>query len=399
MLLEQLGMQRTQIENQRKNLEQTKASLQDQKSDIDYITSVDFESHEAHTNYIDEIDTQIKSIDSKLAVLSQQSAEIDNAILSNQQIVFPQLKTLNKDLDKLRAEKSALKNQTPSIEDQISKLIEYREQLMEGTIEDLDEIDYKISELQQKLPTIENAIAEKESEIGKLLSTTPDEILATNSKTIDSIELQIDQLLAMDKALNTIDLEKSAEKSSENEILLSNSIDKISASIYEIDPSADKKRAEEKEKKKTQIKNDMSKARKGINDFNSKRKTYANIQNNIFNSLQAISDIINPEIGNDLKNYDEFNKILNISVLKPYLDDYLKRLGQSLNEDNPIIDNWQNLTLIFPNSDTLRIGNIDKTLKDINEFSTEIDNILKQISEKTTSQEQKSENKSIKRRW
>ena len=439
ILLEQLDAQKAQIENQSYDLEQKKNDLEARKNIPEYI------------DYVDEWNNEIEQIDKQLMALSEQATEIDNTILSNKQEAFPQLKALNKDLDALKAQKSLLKNQTPSIEDQIKELNENKEQLIRNNPDIdsyyLESIDLQISELQQQLPAIENAISQKEDEIANLFSITPAEISDINSKTVDSIEKQIDQLLAMDKVLNPINIEKSdtlasennkktitkakstgkrtkrknkdakkgksqeqlSSKSATNEGLLSNSISAILASINKIDPSisiespdisgndqehdvtsdtdADKKRAAKKEEMETQIKNDMSKARKGINDFNSKRKAYANIQNKIFNSLQAISDIINPEIGNDLKNYDEFNKILNISVLKPYLDDYLKRLGQSLNEDNPIIDNWQSLTLIFPSSDTLRIGNIDKALKDIQEFSAEIDNILKQISEKATSPE------------
>ena len=441
ILLEQLDAQRAQIENQSYDLEQKKNDLEARKNIPEYI------------DYVDEWNNEIEQIDKQLMALSEQATEIDNTILSNKQEAFPQLKALNKDLDALKAQKSLLENQTPSIEDQIKELNENKEQLIRNNPDIdsyyLESIDLQISELQQQLPAIENAISQKEDEIANLFSITPAEISDINSKTVDSIEKQIDQLLAMDKVLNPINIEKSdtlasennkktitkakstgkrtkrknkdakkgksqeqlSSKSATNEALLSKSISAILASINKIDPSisiespdisgndqehdvtsdtdADKKIIAEKEKeeKKNRLEDAMSKARAGIKDYNSKRKKYEEVQNNIFNSLQAISDIINPEIGNDLKNYDEFNKILNISVLKPYLDDYLKRLGQSLNEDNPIIDNWQNLTLIFPSSDTLRIGNIDKALKDIQEFSAEINNILEQISKKATSPE------------
>ena len=205
ILIEQLESQKTDLNKQRSNLENQLSSFEKRQSNDIYDYSIQ-EDINAIKDQIDGIDAQIENI--------------DNAIASNKQSAFPQLKTLNAELETLIKLKTELENrETP--------------------------------ELQQQIPSVENAIIQKQNEIDNILSTSAADISARNSNTIDNIEIQIDQLNSLDKKLKIINYvikpketnktRKSNKKRSNNskspEQLLSDSFDTILDAISEIEPS------------------------------------------------------------------------------------------------------------------------------------------------------------------
>ena len=310
--LEQLDIKRTDLEHQSFDLLQERDELQEKLKD------------EAYIDYHEDFKSRINQINDMLKQLETEEAQIDDAILSSKQEVFPELSSLNKELSTLKAQKNekedSFKKQTDAqiadSEQRWNELLQEKNEL-EEKLNNSDYIDYhsqfnsrikaidsELEQLRQQsqqlqasypqdLSSIDEKISQKESQIADLFLITPDEIAKKNSSSINSFESRIDQLNTFSKSLKELSPEKTvttkavnpkgknsrkgnnnSHKKTNIDLLLNNSFEQIIKAIENIDPSIqqNKEKAKRLKIKEDLIHSAMHQARKALKDKQEQEK-------------------------------------------------------------------------------------------------------------------------------
>lgn len=304
--LEQLDIKRTDLEHQSFDLLQERDELQEKLKDNKYI------------DYHEDFKSRINQINDMLKQLETEEAQIDDAILSSKQEVFPKLSSLNKKLSTLKAQKNEKED---SLKKQIAVQIADSDQRWNELLQEKNELEEKLnnpdyidyhsqfnsrikaidSELEQlrqhsqqlqasypqDLSSIDKNISQKESQIADLFLITPDEIAKKNSDSINSFESRIDQLNTFSKSLKELSPEKTvttkavnpkgkksrkennnSHKKTNIDLLLNSSFEQIIKAIENIDPSIqqNKEKAKRLKIKEDLIHSAMHQARKALKD-------------------------------------------------------------------------------------------------------------------------------------